>query len=97
MKREPHQKEKKGLSTKGLLSGIRRLFEKSNAVQSMGSGRRQKISTSDCLMSALAMFGLKSPSLLAFDLQRQEKMLVHNLEKLYEIQNIPSDTYMFTA
>ena len=48
------------------------------------------ISLSDALMSAFAMFSLKSPSLLAFDKERAEE----NLQRIYGIQHAPCDTSM---
>jgi hypothetical protein len=45
-------------------------------------------------MSGLAIFSLKSPSLLAFDKQRDEKIVTHNLGSLFAIKNVPSDTYL---
>ena len=62
MKRRPHPKEKKTLSISGLLGAVRDVFDKVARTV-----KRQKISMTDCLMSALAMFSMKSPSLLAFD------------------------------
>lgn len=56
--------------------------------------KAKKISLADCLMSALAMFSLKSPSLLAFDEMRSEELVAHNLKHLYGIDNTPCDTYM---
>ena len=47
-----------------------------------------KISLSDTLMSAFAMFSLKSPSLLAFDDERN----AGNLQQVYGIENVPCDT-----
>jgi hypothetical protein len=44
----------------------------------------------DALMSAFAMFSLKSPSLLAFDRERTEE----NLHTIYGIQRVPCDTHM---
>src|SRR6266571_5771320 len=44
----------------------------------------------DALMSAFAMFSLKSPSLLAFDKQRAEG----NLGTIYGIERVPCDTQM---
>ena len=49
-----------------------------------------EISLTDALMSAFAMFSLKSPSLLAFDKQRAEG----NLETIYGIERVPCDTQM---
>jgi hypothetical protein len=48
------------------------------------------ISLTDALMSAFAMFSLKSPSLLAFDKERVEG----NLQRIYGIERAPCDTYM---
>src|SRR2546421_8486098 len=49
-----------------------------------------EISLTDTLMSAFAMFSLKSPSLLAFDKQRAEG----NLGTIYGIERVPCDTQM---
>src|SRR5947199_6896705 len=48
------------------------------------------IALADALMSAFAMFSLKSPSLLAFDKERVEG----NLQTIYGIAHAPCDTYM---
>ena len=47
----------------------------------------------DALMSAFAMFSLKSPSLLSFDQQRSTST---NIEKVYNLKKVPSDTQMRT-
>ena len=44
----------------------------------------------DALMSAFALFSLKSPSLLAFDKERTEG----NLQRVYGIGRVPCDTSM---
>ena len=49
-----------------------------------------KISLPDALMSAFAMFSLKSPSLLAFDEERNEG----NLQRVYGMEQVPCDTRM---
>ncbi len=49
-----------------------------------------EIALTDALMSAFAMFSLKSPSLLAFDKQRAEG----NLGTIYGIARVPCDTQM---
>src|SRR5215470_6046023 len=48
------------------------------------------ISGTDALMSAFAMFSLKSPSLLAFDKER----VAGNLHTIYGIERAPCDTHM---
>jgi hypothetical protein len=46
------------------------------------------IALMDALMSAFAMFSLKSPSLLAFDQERTEG----NVQRVYGIERVPCDT-----
>jgi DDE family transposase len=62
------------------------------AFSSLGDHRlgTPDIALSDALMSALAMFSLKSPSLLAFDKERAED----NLHHIYGIERVPCDTSM---
>jgi hypothetical protein len=48
------------------------------------------ITLPDALMSAFALFALKSPSLLAFDQERTEG----NLQRVYGIERVPCDTAM---
>ena len=45
-------------------------------------------SIADGVMSAIAMFSLKDPSLLAFQERRNDQ----NMKNIYRIQNVPSDT-----
>jgi hypothetical protein len=89
MKRGPHYREKSILSATGLLSVVREVFAKIPRTV-----KRQTISLSDCLMSALAMFGIKAPSLLAFDGPNLEETVQHNLKTLYQVSRPPSDTHM---
>ena len=57
--------------------------------------KRSAITTSDCLMSACAIFSLKFSSLLQFDQCRTtDKTLRHNLKTLYGTKTVPCDTYM---
>ena len=51
-----------------------------------------RISLSDALMSAFAMFSLKDPSLLAFDHRRRDPL--DNFRSLYGILNVPCDSQM---
>jgi hypothetical protein len=53
-------------------------------------GRTCAISLADALMSALAMFALKDPSLLAFEEHRHEE----NMRNLFGIARVPSDTHL---
>jgi hypothetical protein len=50
------------------------------------------ISLPDALMSGLALFSLKDPSLLAFDSRRQDE----NMKRLFRIERVPCDTQMRT-
>ena len=51
---------------------------------------KSPISLPDALMSAVAMFVLKDPSLLAFDARRNDQ----NMKNLFGIQQVPCDTHM---
>ena len=93
-KRGPQKREKKLLSASGLLKLTKKLFEENNSTAYKQTKRPQKINTADCLMSSLAMFSLKSPSLLAFDQERNENLFKHNMDTLYGVKQVPSDTYM---
>lgn len=74
---------------KGLLGKVREIFAKIPRTM-----KRETISLADCLMSALAMFGTKAPSLLAFDGPKLEETVKHNLKTLYAVNKAPSDTRM---
>jgi hypothetical protein len=74
-----------------LLSQTRNELEK---VVSINPGQ-YNIKTIDCLMSAVAVFSLKYPSLLQFDKSRREDLrLSHNLKTLYGVERAPCDTQM---
>ncbi len=51
-----------------------------------------RYSMADALMSAIAMFSLKDPSLLAFEQRRNDE----NIKNLFRVRNVPSDTQMRT-
>lgn len=83
-------KLRKSLSIPGLLALVRKEFEQI---------KEYRIKTityqlADVLMSALAMFGLKYPSLLRFEQNRHESILRANLKNLYGVERAPSDTQM---
>ena len=77
---------RKHLSADCLVTLLRNRFEKCKDPRS----GEPSISVADALMSAFAMFSLKDPSLLAFDKRRDDK----NLQALYKIKRVPSDTQM---
>ena len=84
---------RKFLSTSGLLEIVHTVFEKIK-VQIKGN-RKEPITITDCLMSAVAIFGLKYSSLLQFDRDYCSKEPIkHNLRTLYKVNQAPSDTYM---
>jgi hypothetical protein len=77
---------RKHLSADALLGLLRRGFAD---LADHRSGKPD-ISLTDALMSAFALFSLKSPSLLAFDKERTEG----NLQRVYGIERVPCDTAM---
>jgi len=56
--------------------------------------RTGAISLLDCLLSGYALFSLKYPSLLQFDQQAHEDIISHNLQTIYQLGQVPSDTQM---
>jgi len=83
------QSFRQSLSIAGLLKNTRQTFEQ---IPDHKSG--SSISLADHLMSGLAIFGLKYPSLLQFDQDRNVDLTRSNLKSLYGIQQAPSDTYL---
>jgi len=81
---------RKHLNADNLLSLVRKDFQKTPDHRADNS----KISLDDALMSALAVFQLKDPSLLAFDRRRREEP--ENLHTVFGINIIPCDTQMRT-
>ena len=79
-------KGRKHLSADALLRLIRNGFKTIPDYRSIDV----EISLTDALMSAFALFSLKSPSLLAFDKQRAEG----NLQTIYGMTCVPCDTRM---
>ena len=79
---------RKTLSAPGLLRAVRKSFDK--VLDPVPS---RKFTLSDCLMSGLAVFGLKYPSLLQFDRDaRTDEVVRANLKTLYGIERAPCDT-----
>lgn len=73
-----------------LLSRMRQAFE------SIADHRRKNsdICLTDALMSGLAVFALKFPSLLKFEEQREEEHIRYNLQHLFGVQRAPCDTQL---
>ena len=84
---------RKYLSANGLLGVVHSQFKKIKPPRELAK-RSKPITLTDCLMSGVAMFGLKFPSLLKFDEAKEELELKHNLRTLYHVEQAPSDTYM---
>jgi hypothetical protein len=80
----------KYVSAPALLNQVRRSFEKIPDPRCYG----QQFSLPDVLMSGLAIFGLKYPSLLKFDEQRNEERIRANLKSLYGVEQAPCDTQL---
>ncbi len=75
----PRQAMRKRLNAAGLLTLSRRCFGR---IEDGASVRTYRLV--DCLMSGVAMFGLKSPSLLQFDREvRLDGRVRGNLRRLY--------------
>jgi hypothetical protein len=87
---------KKYLSAEGLLSAVRKVFSsvKEPRTEKDPRGKKGQIPLVDCLMSGLAVFGLKFPSLLQFSDAREAEIIKHNLKSLYKVDCAPCDTYM---
>ena len=81
---------RKQLNADALFASIRQKLEK---IPEFRIGE-PNISIPDALMSAFAIFSLKDPSLLQFDNRRKDPAERQNLETIYGIKNIPSDTRM---
>jgi len=82
---------RKFLSASGLHETIKRCFKRI----SHGDHPNSIFSTQDCLMSGLAVFGLKFPSLLQFEKELgSEATIRRNLRTLYGVKNAPSDTQL---
>jgi len=80
------------LSAPGLLKAIRQSF----AAIPEHRHERSEISLTDALMSGLAVFGLKYPSLLQFEQERNEALTRSNLKTLYGVDRAPCDTQLRT-
>ena len=82
----------KSLTATSLLKAVYEKFLKIPDPRSFNT--KQNITFTDLLMSGLAVFGLKFPSLLQYDQKRKDPEIEANLKTLYHIQRAPSDTYL---
>jgi len=83
---------RKDLSAPGLISIVRKQFSKVPDPREFT--KNVTVSITDHLMSGLAVFGLKCPSLLDFGRKRPDSVIAQNLRDLYHINNALSDTYL---
>ena len=82
---------RKHLSADGLLSIVKHGIRH----EQFPMCKNSKYSWEDCIMSGLAVFGLKQPSLLQFEkVKSSEPIIRRNLRTLYGVDNAPSDTCM---
>lgn len=82
--------ERKVLSAAGMFSKLHEDF--TTIPDHRTNTKNIKISMADASTSILAMFSLKTPSLLAFERKSLEAATGANFKKLFQIENIPSDT-----
>jgi len=82
---------KKHLSAPALLKSVRQSFKTVKDHRQSGS---VAIPLVDALMSGLAVFAMKHPSLLKFDEQRNEPVIRSNLRSLYGVEQAPCDTQL---
>ncbi len=83
---------RKSLCASSLIHSVYKLFSK--IPDPRGFSRNSPILIIDHLMSGLAIFGLKFPSLLEYDRRRKDLAIETNLQNLYHIKASPSDTYL---
>ncbi len=83
---------RKDLSVPGLLNAV---YQQVSKIPDPRQFRKDSaISLSDHLMSGIAIFGLKFPSLLDFDKKRTDLPVFQNLKNLYHVNKPPSDSYL---
>jgi hypothetical protein len=82
---------RKDLGIPSLIAHVHSLFSKIPDPRSL---KKADIPIVDHLMSGLAVFGLKCPSLLDYDRKRSNEATAQNLRNLYMVKNPPSDTYL---
>jgi len=89
------QKPRKYFTQDELLNRTRKNLEKGLSRHKVSEVDQSSFSNLDCLMSGLALFTFKFPSLLKFDKVSQENQtLTGNLKRLFNLKKVPCDTYM---
>ena len=88
-------KLRKILSLPGLLNTVKSCFKKiADKNSPKARGPKSNTTLQDYLMCGLAIFNLKFPSLLQYDIQRHFFRIRHNLASLYQVSQPPCDTYL---
>jgi hypothetical protein len=78
-----------------LILKIRESFQQSLERYKVHEVNRSRFSNIDCLLSGLALFTFKFPSLLKFDqIRGQKNTFTTNLKNLFSLKDVPCDTYM---
>lgn len=82
---------RKYLSADGLIDAVRHVVSE---MQLPPIKVHTKYNWEDCIMSGLAVFMLKSPSLLQFDIDSKNhaSVIYKNLNNLFGVKEVPSDT-----
>jgi len=83
---------RKDLCASGLIKAIHQQFKKIEDPKK--SSRKNIVTITDCLMSCFAVFSLKWPSLLQYEEEKKDLIVLENLRNLYLVGSAPSDTYM---
>ena len=88
----PAARLRQHLSAPGLIRTLRQCFSAVPDTRRQGSVQH---AMADALGAAFAMFHLKFPSMLGFDeAAHADPRLIHNLQSLYRLESVPSDTQM---
>lgn len=88
---------RKDFTHDALLERVRKHFQRGLDLLKVPELLGSRFSNLDCLMSGLALFTFKFPSLLRFDESfSQDRPLKRNLTKLFKLDAVPCDTHMRT-
>jgi hypothetical protein len=83
---------RKDLCAPGLIKAAYKKFSKIRDPRQFS--KPHTITLTDCLMSCFAVFSLKWPSLLQYEVEKKNPHVLKNLHDLFHVKNPPSDTYM---
>lgn len=83
---------RKDLCASGLIKRVYQNFTKITDPKQFS--KTSNIPLIDCLMACFAVFSLKWPSLLQYEEEKKDPIVLKNLQNLYLLKKAPSDTYM---